>query len=66
VSGDGSIRSRRGSAVKHFAAVLLANIASRIQGGFEWDTAELKPRGNATTGMYPRTPLRRGWEVKDG
>jgi predicted dehydrogenase len=43
--------------------VLLANIAYRIQGGFGWDSANLKAQGNAEVDKYLRTEFRKGWEI---
>lgn len=43
--------------------VLLANIAYRVQGGFDWDHASLRPVGNTAAENYVRTHFRKGWEV---
>lgn len=43
--------------------VLLGNIAYRVQGGFEWDAENLKPRGNAAAETFIRDEYRKGWEV---
>jgi predicted dehydrogenase len=44
-------------------SALLANIAYRVQGGFDWDPVHLKPRGNAAAEKYLRTEFRKGWEI---
>lgn len=44
-------------------SVLLANIAYRVQGGFDWDAANLKPLGNAAVEKYLRREYRKGWEI---
>ena len=44
-------------------SVILANVAYRAQGGFEWDAATLTPKGNAAAGQYLREPFRKGWEI---
>ncbi len=43
--------------------VLLGNIAYRVQGDFEWDAANLKPRGNADAEKFIRREYRKGWEI---
>jgi len=42
--------------------VLLGNLAYRA-GGFEWDAAQLKPKGNPAAEALIREPMRRGWEI---
>lgn len=44
-------------------SVLLANVAYRVQGSFDWNAAELKATGNAAVEKYLRTPFRKGWEI---
>jgi predicted dehydrogenase len=43
--------------------VLLANVAYRIQGAFDWDAATMKPGGNSDVEKYLREPYRKGWEL---
>ena len=43
--------------------VLLANVAYRVQGGFDWDHETLTPKGNAAAEKYIREPFRKGWEI---
>jgi predicted dehydrogenase len=43
--------------------VLLANVAYRIQGGFDWDAAAMKPVGNSDAEKYLRETFRKGWEL---
>ncbi len=44
-------------------AALLANVAYRVQGGFEWDAANLKIIGNEKAELYLRSHIRKGWEM---
>jgi predicted dehydrogenase len=43
--------------------VLLANIAYRVQGAFEWDAANLKIKGNPQAEKLIKEEYRKGWEV---
>ena len=45
--------------------VLLANIAYRVQGNFDWNAATLSPTGDAAAAVekYLRDPFRKGWEI---
>jgi predicted dehydrogenase len=43
-------------------AVLLANVAYRVQGGFDWDAVAMKSSRDDVNGMLRRT-YRRGWEA---
>ena len=45
-------------------AVLLANIAYRVQGTFGWDGPSMKALGNPGVDKYLREEYRKGWEVK--
>jgi hypothetical protein len=42
--------------------VLLANIAYRVQGAFEWDATAMKSRREDVNAML-RRGYRKGWEV---
>ncbi len=44
-------------------AVLLANIAYRVQGTFGWDGPTMKALGNPGVEKYLREEYRKGWEV---
>jgi len=44
--------------------VLLANIAYRIQGEFDWDAVNLKVKGSDAAQKMVHTAFRKGWEVK--
>jgi predicted dehydrogenase len=44
-------------------SVLLANIAYRVQGSFDWDAAALAAKGNADVAKFLRDPFRKGWEM---
>ncbi|MGC4006085.1 MAG: hypothetical protein QM811_24390 [Pirellulales bacterium] len=44
-------------------AVLLANIAYRVQGTFEWDQANLKPLGNPAAEALIKEVYKKGWEI---
>ncbi len=44
-------------------SVILANVAYRVQGGFEWDAATLTPKGNPAAQQYIREPFRKGWQI---
>ena len=46
-------------------SVLLANIAYRVQGSFDWNAATLTPTGTAGAAVekYLRDPFRKGWEI---
>jgi predicted dehydrogenase len=41
---------------------LLGNVAFRARGGFDWDAANLKARGNAAADEYLKSYFREGWE----
>jgi hypothetical protein len=41
---------------------LLANIAYRVQGGFDWDAAAMKSSRDDVNGML-RREYRKGWEA---
>lgn len=43
--------------------VLLANVAYRVQGSFDWDHANLKTVGNPAAQQLIRTEFRKGWEI---
>ncbi len=43
--------------------VILANVAYRAGGGFEWDAAALKPKNNPAAEALIREPFRKGWEI---
>ncbi|MEI8226886.1 MAG: hypothetical protein WCH77_01285 [Planctomycetota bacterium] len=43
-------------------SVLLANIAYRVQGEFDWDPAAMKSSRNDVNALL-RREYRRGWEV---
>jgi predicted dehydrogenase len=42
---------------------LLANVAFRARGGFDWDAEKLKANGNAAAEQYLKSYFRKGWEV---
>jgi hypothetical protein len=42
---------------------LLANVAFRARGGFDWDAENLKANGNAAAEQYLKSYFKKGWEV---
>lgn len=44
--------------------VLLANVAYRVQGSFDWDHEQLKTVGNDAAQKLIREEYRKGWEIK--
>ena len=44
-------------------AVLLANVAYRAGGGFDWDAQNLKTTGNPQAQSFIREEYRKGWEL---
>ena len=43
--------------------VLLANVAYRAGGGFEWDATKLQAIGNDKAGQFLKSYFRKGWEA---
>ena len=43
--------------------VLLGNVALRTKEKIEWDSENLKAKGNSEADQYIRSEVRKGWEV---